>query len=102
MLGVDYRQHLSQGKAIVEALGAGPFRPPIPSPWFGIFALLNLSVFLTMSVLIPWILSDKSLETPVVKSKSTDECVTAYKYESIVPLIRNLPQTDAVLQQYQN
>jgi hypothetical protein len=55
-----------------------------------------------MGVVAPWRLSNGSLETPIVKSKSTDACLTAYNYEKLPYLIKGLSKTDAILQQCRN
>jgi hypothetical protein len=116
----DPRQNLSQGMAIAEALpsiktSAKKLRDklrrtpiqqvydcPIVSPWFGILALVNVSVFVVVSVVAPWGLSSGSLKTPIVKSKSTDACLTSYKHELVGDLLNKLDKTDAIFQQCRN
>lgn len=124
----DYRQHISQGVAIAEFL---PYSKraikralhrtqqrqsiqldheesldaeecPAISPLFGLMALLNIVFFLLMGVLIPWALTDGSLETPIVKSKATETCLEAKRAEKLPHLFANLPQTDVIFQQCQN
>jgi hypothetical protein len=124
----DDRQTLSQGEAMAEALPSiriwakilwcnlQQFRStpqsrrdsvpasgsPLISPWFGTLALLNVTVFVVMGVVAPWALSNGSLETPIVTSKSTEACLAAHRYERIRDLIRGLTKTDAILEQCQN
>jgi hypothetical protein len=115
----DPCQNLSQGMAIAEALPSiktwaknlkdrlrhrdtqAASDSPVISPWFGILALVNVSVFVVLSVVTPWSLSNGSLETPIVKSKTTDACLTAYTYELVGHLRSNLRKTDAILQSSQ-
>lgn len=78
---------------------------PIISPWFGIFALLNICVFLVMSVGIPWQLSEGTLGTAVVRSKLTKDCVasdemddTSAEMQLIMPTEQQEIKTDAIFQ----
>jgi hypothetical protein len=85
----DPLEHLSQEKAIVSVLPAlksrlkilcirhshaeranSPLHPvsPVISPLFGICALLNIGLFVSMSVAIPYFISEGALGAPLVAS----------------------------------
>jgi hypothetical protein len=72
-------------KRIRRAVSKGPTPPrlaedeerSLKSPLFGIFAILNVAVFVIMGIAIPIWLTDGLLGTPIVKSKVTDECLNA-------------------------
>lgn len=72
------------------------------SPLFGVAAIINIIIFIAMGVVIPWALSNGSLETPIVKSKVTEECLGASRAHMIGDMWANLFQADAILQQCQN
>ncbi|KAH7068937.1 hypothetical protein BKA63DRAFT_520342 [Paraphoma chrysanthemicola] len=72
------------------------------SPLFGITALINVMFFLSMAVVIPWALTNGSLETPIVKSSVTEQCLKAESYEMIGDFWDDLLQADAILQQCRN
>jgi hypothetical protein len=118
-------QHLSQGAAIVQSLPStadvtSTLRSLLQrtsrvlaaqrsasaesdcsavSQWFGIFAVLNIGLFVIMGVAIPWFLSEGALGAPIVKSRMTDECLNSVKYEHIHTIMDQLPKTDAIFQQ---
>jgi hypothetical protein len=45
------------------------------SPWFGIWASLNVLVFIAMGIIILWFLTDGVLGAPEVRSQRTDHCL---------------------------
>jgi hypothetical protein len=79
--------HLSQFAAIWHLLLWGNDKAPVESssrftsnsatvsPWFGILALVNCLVFFPMNAIIPYFLSEGTLETPIVRSKATESCL---------------------------
>ncbi|KAF2003614.1 hypothetical protein P154DRAFT_572802 [Amniculicola lignicola CBS 123094] len=113
----DFRQNLSQFDAITQF---GPYIKrairraikrwrhqeqdsdledfQLVSPMFGLMAVFNALVFLTMGVLIPWGLTDGSLESPIVTSKSTKTCLEAQRYERLERMFADLPQTETLFQ----
>jgi hypothetical protein len=121
---VDHRQRLSQGEAIAvfysqwkrtikgvlyrakqkssvqldNEPSAGVDDPIIKSS-FGLVALFNIMFFLSMGVIIPWTLTDGSMETPIVKTKVTESCLAAKRFEKIPDFWANLPETDVFFQQ---
>jgi hypothetical protein len=72
------------------------------SPLFGITALINAIFFLSMGVVIPWALTNGSLESPIVKSRVTEQCLKAERYQLVIDFWDNLLQADAILEQCQN
>lgn len=99
---IDPLFELSQGTAITEAYGhikgeLGSWirhlrskingqnqtprenNPPLVSPLFGVFALINIVIYIISGIALPWGLSGGSLETPIVKSKITSTCLKAQK-----------------------
>lgn len=44
------------------------------SRWIGVIALINIILFVTLGILLPWSLSG-GLETPVVRSRRTESCI---------------------------
>jgi hypothetical protein len=67
--------------------------------WFGLFASTNLVLYVAMGILIPWLLSDGALDPPFIKSRVTDSCLKAEKYENIFNIIGQVPVTDAIFAQ---
>jgi hypothetical protein len=124
--GVDSRLTLSQGAAMRETLpsvkmvvrwfrkcwrltpgcrGEGNDTSAVDvsiSPLFGMTALINVILFLSMGVVIPWALTNGSLETPIVKSRVTEQCLKAERYQLIIDFWDDLLQADAILEQCQN
>lgn len=125
--GVDPRLTLSQGAAIAETLPSikmavaravrqrWRFTPGrreegddsstqdlSVSPLFGVAAMINIMVFISMGVVIPWALSNGSLETPIVKSRVTEQCLEAKRINMISDFSADLFQADAILQQCRN
>jgi hypothetical protein len=118
-------QYLSQGRAILQVLpfaGTGvsrlrrkaftairgrkvcPAEPlegndPALSPWFGAVALLTVAVFITMGIMVPWLLTYGATEAPVVKSRATDSCLKSEKYSYIPIRIYTPPKSDAIFSQ---
>jgi hypothetical protein len=72
------------------------------SPLFGAFALVNIVVFIVSGIAVPYALSGGSLEPPIVKSKITNACLEAAKWEKFVVFISHLQKVDSILQQCQN
>ncbi|KAH7088977.1 hypothetical protein FB567DRAFT_619837 [Paraphoma chrysanthemicola] len=54
------------------------------------------------AVVIPWALTNGSLETPIVKSRITEQCLKAERYNMIEDFWADLLQADAILQQCRN
>jgi hypothetical protein len=48
----------------------------VVSPWYGISALLNFVFFVAIGTLVPYVLTDGSLEAPIVRSTITQDCLT--------------------------
>lgn len=69
------------------------------SPLFGLAALLNIIVFLSMGAVIPWALSDGPLETQTVRSRVTEACLNASRWEMFNDMFRDLFHADAILKQ---
>ncbi|KAH0827694.1 hypothetical protein AYO21_08865 [Fonsecaea monophora] len=72
---------------------------PATSPWFGIIALFNVAIFVTLGVVIPWLLSFGSAETPVVRSKATDSCLKSDKLANLFTLTSISPKSEAIFSQ---
>lgn len=117
----------SQGRAIAEALspildgismlqifvrrafqtGTRHQDPPanldcsVVSLWFGIFAILNIGLFVAMGVAIPWFLSDGALEMPIVRSRMIGTCAnyTTIFGSSLNGIITPHLYTDAIFRQ---
>lgn len=45
------------------------------SPWFGVLATINILLFGTLGIAMPYLLSEGVLDAAVVKSKSTSQCL---------------------------
>ena len=45
-------------------------------PWFGVVALLNLAVFVTLGTILPWSFAGGSNSNPLVRSAATSDCLT--------------------------
>lgn len=54
----------------------GPGDSSVISPWFGIFALLNVAVFSVLGVVLPYVLSDGALGAPLVRRESRESVWT--------------------------
>jgi hypothetical protein len=121
---MDYRQRLSQGNAVSGVLSQSKRTikralhrtkqkssvqldhelciqadDPVVPLSFGLVALFNIMFFLSMGVAIPWTLTAGSLKTPVVKSKVTEKCLEAKRYEKLPDFFTNFPETDLFFQQ---
>jgi hypothetical protein len=66
----------------------------LKSPLFGMFAILNVAVFVIMGIAIPIWLTDGLLGTPIVKSKVTDECLNAKWLDAENRYTSRLTRTD--------
>ena len=86
---------------------AGGLRRVHVAPWFGIAALLNIVTFLAAGFLIPYFFTYGTLETPIVKSTSTNHCADFFNFPENydVPLdvlTRNFDLASAVYDQCQS
>jgi hypothetical protein len=66
------------------------------SPWFGIWASLNVLVFIAMGVVIPWFLTDGALGAPEVRSQRTDHCLDTLA-ENIHQVSRDFSNSKVIL-----
>jgi hypothetical protein len=67
---------------------------PLISPLFGVFGILNVAVFVIMSVVIPIWLAEGALGAPIVKSKATGECLNSTWWDSLPYKINRQTKTD--------
>lgn len=72
---------------------------PTQSVWFGIVAIFNLALFITMSIAIPALPTDGAFGAPIVRSKPVEECLTSNNIVGWVRYVMDLPRTDAIFQQ---
>ncbi|OAP55568.1 hypothetical protein AYL99_10541 [Fonsecaea erecta] len=117
--------HLSQGKAVAQVLPfaangvrkigrkiTATFRSrdaphtdgsrsndPAISPLFGMVALFNVAIFVTVGVAVPWFLSFGTAETPVVRSKATGSCLKSDKVSNLFTLVSTTTKSDAIFSQ---
>ena len=123
----DPLQHLSQLKAMKDLLSLAPhikrlvcerlsnlFRKSargassnqsrhvsefiVMSPYFGLFAFINVILFIVGGVVVPWLIYEGWQSAPVVRSKIDDECAVSSFWDNIQAYIFELPKVDAVFQ----
>lgn len=68
----------------------------IRSPLFVLAVIINAVIFIAMGIAIPYLISEGALGAPVVKSRSTDDCVKSIVYENLNSVVRTVAKVDAV------
>lgn len=71
----------------------------VASPWFGVFVVLYIMIFVAMGFAVPFSLADGGLETSIVRSRLTEKCLNSHRNDSISPHEQKLPKTNAVFAQ---
>ena len=120
---LDPLQHLSQLEALKEVTSLGKYvihkakllifatcsgagrvveplsrDSPAVSPYFGIFAFINIGVFIVAGVAIPWLISEGWRDAPIVRSKLLEDCVTSNLSHHFDTIVDEYPNVEAILQ----
>jgi hypothetical protein len=64
-------------------------RPPddhVESSFFGFASIMVIVVFLVIGFVVPWVLTEGALGTPIVKSKIAEECIKAQEPERLIDI----------------
>ena len=77
-----------------------PWDTLVVSPWYGISAILNFILFVAMGTAIPFLLTDGSLKTPIVRSTATQDCLERAFH--VGDYLAHPPKSEAIFQQCLN
>lgn len=72
------------------------------SPYFGVFSLINILLFISAGIVAPWLLSEGWVDRPLVRSRFTEECYNSTFTSHFTTMVAELPKVDAVFRECLN